>query len=792
MASGEQRNKTVVMGLAGALLRPQVQDELANDVHDLAHIRFHTYGVLNVYATLLAQAPLEAATSDISSLYRDSEECFNQTLVEQAIALVHFGISDNAPPLLLEASQRYFSAGRDRPVRAPGSGLPSPILKSMREKIVTAFKNCLQVSTPLNQVSAFSTIYGLTRMEAKVVALHVSTSQERLREVALAAHAKRDTRIALRALDALGVAERAGADNVEALRAEAERLQLVRETNLARARRNISLALDSLRLENPIPQRRHPPLAPLQSIIDLERAHLPATQGQLTQLRFRYLLLKHAEAVSAEGRLFNLTPVASFSRPFAHFTAAAASRYFPPPEASGKRKRAEAEDLREAAPLLFNPSVLHALLTGPWRLGNSFASDGVSIHFSLVTDAVLEAKRHKTEAARATKALKKAAVGAGILDEIDALAKETKRVAFKVLPDDQRQEKLDRLRALRAERKAIEQAKGAEIKKDKRESAKAKAEEKPLAALKPRRPPPLPLVLPRDATLVGIDTGVRNVCGVAREDTLDKKGAAFTVSTKAFRAATGTTRRAKAMEHSLCRWREIDGELRTAHAAVDDARTKTSILDVLLSGLQARAQAFGVMYAFYGSDKHALGRLRAYCSTQRALIRLVRRIAPKPTDVVVVGDANFGSTMRHLPPGVGGKLVRALQTRLGKRRVVFADEFRSSCLDSERHHYMFHPPKDLAVNETTGKQYIRRVWGLYHSVTVGYTATWDRDCNAARNIVKNFRYKYEHGEMPHAFRRDVKPEAPKSCRYTYRWRDDKRKFTRWLAAAEIATGNSGS
>jgi hypothetical protein len=176
--------------------------------------------------------------------------------------------------------------------------------------------------------------------------------------------------------------------------------------------------------------------------------------------------------------------------------------------------------------------------------------------------------------------------------------------------------------------------------------------------------------------------------------------------------------------------------------------------------------------------------------TQREFERLAKVVAPLETDVVVVGDADFGSCVRGLPPGVSGKFVKALTHTLEPHRVVFADEFRSSCLDSVSHTRMFHPVRGLGVSRS-GTRYIKRVFGVYQSTGADFTRTLDRDCNAARNIVQNFRYLLTHGRMPAAFQRSVEPTKPPSCSYRYHWREGKEKFSRWLEAADIAPDGDG-
>ena len=116
-----------------------------------------------------------------------------------------------------------------------------------------------------------------------------------------------------------------------------------------------------------------------------------------------------------------------------------------------------------------------------------------------------------------------------------------------------------------------------------------------------------------------------------------------------------------------------------------------------------------------------------------------------------------------------------------RRTVIFADEFRSSMLDSVKHTIMHHPPQKEAVSRS-GRIYLKRVYGLYQSSASGYSRLWNRDCNAARNILLNYRHVLLHGEFPVEFRRETRDLAvPKACRYKYKPKPPPDlAFKRWL------------
>jgi hypothetical protein len=81
--------------------------------------------------------------------------------------------------------------------------------------------------------------------------------------------------------------------------------------------------------------------------------------------------------------------------------------------------------------------------------------------------------------------------------------------------------------------------------------------------------------------------------------------------------------------------------------------------------------------------------------------KLVKMVLPTKKHVLIAGDADFGSPVRKgLPAGVAGHFLKMCKER---RTVIFADEFRSSCLDSVTRKKMYHPPQKMAVNNRTGE-----------------------------------------------------------------------------------------
>jgi hypothetical protein len=217
---------------------------------------------------------------------------------------------------------------------------------------------------------------------------------------------------------------------------------------------------------------------------------------------------------------------------------------------------------------------------------------------------------------------------------------------------------------------------------------------------------------------------------------------------------TGQQLRSKQLEADF-KTKLQDSEFAAAVNEVNKACTKTHCYDQLLASQRVRALQYTKMYAFYGQIEHARSRFLNYIGAQRELRRQVDRISPPATrhlDYVVVGNAEFCSSMKGQPSGVSGKMLRALETILPAGHVIKVDEFRTSLLDSQAHIRMYHPPKRVPCKD--GRVRTFGIHGIYQASMAGYSCTWNRDINAAINIRQNFSFQLKNlGNLPEPFRR---------------------------------------
>jgi len=664
-------------------------------------------------------------------------EVFNQTLIDQAIAKVRFPnkLNGRAPENLNQAERIYFSGPllNVRQTRPTSDLNHIDIVKQLRVQLEVEISNCLQLTTPSNQRMAMRQLYQLSSKEAKLLCSVLSTSAEKRLEVALDAHVKRYKRIALRKRDELDVAIRNELPTAE-LEAQLRKLEADVEARKAEAMRHPELSLDSLLTEHAFKPRVRQagmvgPQIELDEILRRELLLLPATQSQADQLNYRFALLGRLDAEACESR-FNLLPSTKFGRAFVYLTKDPFAN-LAPIIGGGRKRKPEYNDMNDLIPLVFNMANLDRLTKGgELCFGDSVRTDGIQLQLLVVDAENRESKRRKEEAKKEGK-----------------------------------------------ERKKEAEAKGEVY-------VKPKPKKKTLSTKLPKRKEEQKVVLPEGAICVAADTGIRNIGGFVSEESIDQP---YIISTGEYYHASGIKRRQRELAAAEELQKSVSAAFQLATVEVASARTKTSILADLVGALQTRGAHFRTMYAFYGAEGIARHRFQNYQGKQKTLEKLVKRVLPTRAHVLICGDADFGSVRQGLPAGVAGKFVKKC---METRTVIFADEFRSSMLDSNTHAVMHHPPKEMAVSKF-GKPYLRRVYGLYQSSASGYSHLWNRDCNAARNILLNFRYKYEHGTVPGPFLRGALLPMPKACYYKYAAKAGGGFKRLWRDAADPAGPLSG-
>lgn len=781
----EQSSVTLVLGLRGALrYESTVVDE--KDFEDasayVSAVQFHAYHILSYYAS---SGTRETISADIPSTVT-AGLVFHQTLIDQAIALARFGKSENAPMRLIEAAKAYTERTLEHltpQVRAAGLvprvTVPAPILQEYRKTMCTAIKNCLQISTPQNQVTSISAIHGISRKEAKAVCKRLSTSWEKRSEDAVEAYitqCRREYFSAQRELQRCGES-----DNLRARLANAWTLL---KNSRRDARRRADLAEEALARQTPLPLRKSADDPPLEDILAHELAFLPVSQSQLDQLEYRRSLLSRVSQVDGASR-FALLPTPKFGRVFFRVTKESVWNFVP----GCSKKRPLEDSMDEAISRIFSPETARLISGrsgGPWN-ATSFSTDGCQVHFYLCNQSKYANKKMRSEKSKETKMTIKASA-----EELQSRIKMFEGEKRGLPRGDPLKKDYDlAIEDMKLEAKSIMDRKSREIKDQKAADIRSKKGNKKETAPSPRKTKSTPQALPPGTTLVGLDLGIVSIFGCAREDELDKKGSAWTASAGAFRHRSGESGRRYAALLDRRKKESTDPEFAEAHRLVDKSSVKTSDPAELLAALAARGRAYGILHGHYGSGHAASRRFLNFSGRQRELSRLVCRVAPKKTDVVVIGDASFGSTAKGHPPGLARRFVKVLRDTIGPKRIVECDEFRTSVLDSRTRTRMYHPVSFFKGGvgqrfSKKGKPYVRRVNGIYQCSSPGHTCTWDRDCNAARNIVQNYRTLMTEGDFPVEFRRSTASLRPEgSSFYKYALRPDRGCFSVWIDSASF-------
>ena len=473
----------------------------------------------------------------------------------------------------------------------------------------------------------------------------------------------------------------------------------------------------------------------LEAILTLELQRIPDLHFQAPLLRYRYLLLQDLEAtVDVDHvKLFNLIPNGNFHRTF-HLLDKYLLAHLAPRTADGFLVDYGAGVvLSELLPLVFDMDKLNELLpkevigedgiaVRPLVFGDSILTDGIQLQVHLVSAAHVAKKRQRLATAAANRVI---------------------RAAGGEVP-------------VRARRPA----QGGD--------AAVLAQRRFLVA---RRIMAANLfILPPNARVVGCDPGIVNILTLCKETidpvTLEIGGpdTPTVISRARYRQETGVAPQVKALARRVAAHRLVAPIFTIAENLVAGVRTKTANQVQLIAALKIRGLHFETLYAFYSLEVNARIRFANYMGIQRFADKLADKIFDRPQTVLVIGDGKF----------VGG--ARRVITRLKQRGDVrMFDEFRTTMLDSRlitNHEMLYNPPQKMMEQELRNggvRRYLKRIHGMKQCASSGLSYLWNRDKNAAVNILQNFVLMCTTGEIPERFRRGGAPLVkPRSLFYGYR------------------------
>ena len=363
------------------------------------------------------------------------------------------------------------------------------------------------------------------------------------------------------------------------------------------------------------------------------------------------------------------------------------------------------KSLREFLPFVFRERRLDEFQKGKeFVLGDAFKTDGVQIHFTVVNKSSVDAKANKLNN------FKKAGI----------LRKEAKERGKQYVAAAHETQKADELKTNPIE-----------------------------------TPHPPKNIIPSvtlDEILVSMDPGVHNIGGFCCKTNMTKP---YTITTKQYYQESGVYRNRDLSNKHRKKEMEDNAEFKNSLNAVENVSTKTTDMPTLLKALQIRSANFENLYKFFGCEKSARVNFLNRKGKDSFLDKLVNKVLPTKKHVLVCGDGytNGGHNMKGKPAGASDKFVRKCKER--GRRVIYADEHRSSMLCSVMRREMYNPPKKMMLiksshdkeNPKPAKYYCQRIIGLYQSSIPGRSILWNRDTNAARNILINFLAKIKNGEV---------------------------------------------
>jgi hypothetical protein len=159
-------------------------------------------------------------------------------------------------------------------------------------------------------------------------------------------------------------------------------------------------------------------------------------------------------------------------------------------------------------------------------------------------------------------------------------------------------------------------------------------------------------------------------------------------------------------------------------------------LEMFMNTLRVWLHHSKTLQAFYGTRSHRALRLTKASKKQKAMSKVVQRVAPDPTTLVAFG-ANFNGRPCHKGDVAGPVVVKGIRRALAARRVVvMVDEFRSSKCHHECGTVMAADPTD--VREKVCPSCLCKV---------------DRDVNAACNIGSVVAHYFVDKQRPLHLRR---------------------------------------
>ena len=347
---------------------------------------------------------------------------------------------------------------------------------------------------------------------------------------------------------------------------------------------------------------------------------------------------------------------------------------------------------------LFDSKKLKRMLTKSTVLGATFMTDGVQLQVEVLGDAAARRKERKDSAAAGG------------------------RVAAKRRREDGAEDRAEPAACSAPKRKA-------------REAAAAR--------------PPAPRA-PRDAGLssggfeswTGVDPGHKNVYTARRDFPDGRRPETWGLSLGAYYDGIGHSRRGRALlraKEGAPRVRALELEL----AKLDSARSNKAAAE---ASSRARCEAFTELAEFYSRPSFLRLDFEVAMKKEKLVAEHAKRLAPGPRHRLFWGNAAFSFTRKGTLPAACALIRKAAERRAGAA-FSLADEFRTSCVCSSCFSFM-----DKALGQLPsgrGRRNVARpggrsrgaeggrarIHGVMQCRRAGCGHTWNRDVNAAANIL---------------------------------------------------------